>query len=91
MANSNKRRFIPKDKPKSLVIMLVSCIKGFLPGIPLMLAGYYLKYEMLLGAGVFFYALCWFLFAVMWIVYIVGSLKGKYCNVEERDWCDQVW
>jgi len=91
MANLNKIRLIPKDKPKSWVIMLLSCLKGLFVAIPVMLIGYYLKYETLLGVGMFIYAACWLIFAAMWIVYIIGSAKGKYYNVEERDWFDQVW
>jgi len=91
MAGGIMSRIIPRDKPKSWVIMLVSCLKGFFLALPLILAGHYLNHEIMFGTGSLLFALCWLVFAVMWIVYIMGQASGKYCHLEERDWCDQVW
>jgi hypothetical protein len=63
----------------------------FIDRRPLIFGGRYLGMNeiVVLGKAFFFAALG--IAVIMWFVFILGLIKGKYKNITEKDWHDQVW
>lgn len=80
-------QFIPRDRPKSWVLMISSGLIGLLVFAPLtLLADRWFQWIGLAGCVV-----CWGISAVMWIVYRVGTGSGRYASLQPRPWNEQVW
>lgn len=89
--NKNKKPFFPKDKPKSWVIGISSGLIGLLVAGPIMFLGIYIEVDLIKVLGTIMFVLCWAAFAIAWVVYALGLLSGKYRDLQEKEWSEQVW
>ncbi len=83
--------FIPRDKPKSFVIGILSCLVGLFVAGPILIAGKYYEINLIEIIGQFMFISCWVLFATSWLIFIFGLTNGKYKNLEEKEWSEQLW
>ena len=90
ITKSNKQ-FIPRDKPKSWIIFICSGLVCLLVASPIAIGGSVLKIKFLQMTGIFLFDLCWSTMAVMFVVGIINRIIGRWKNIEEKDWKDQVW
>ncbi len=44
---------------------------------------------MTLGKALFF--LSWTVAAIMWLIFAVGLVTGRYKNISEKEWKEQLW
>jgi hypothetical protein len=80
-------QFIPRDRPKSWVLMVSTDLLGLLVFAPFaLLVDRWLHWIGLAGCIV-----CWGISAAMWFVYRVGSGSGRYVSLQPRPWKEQVW
>jgi hypothetical protein len=91
MKTSSKKPFIPRNKPKSWVIGVLAGLSGLLFAAPVLVVGSYFGFHFLYYIGKFLFLTCWFIFALMWVLGFVQLIRGKYRNIGEKDWEDQVW
>jgi len=87
---SDKRAFIPKDKPKSWVIFVLATLIGLgvgLIGALLMWGGF----PTLAYAAMALFVACWLVAASAWVVFAVGSVSGAYKNLSPKPWSEQKW
>ena len=91
MKKGNKKPFIPKDKPKSWILGIISALIALLIIGPILFIGAYLGNEFIKGIGYLLFISCWLVFTVTWLIFIVGLISGKYKNIEEKKWADQLW
>jgi len=84
------RAFIPRNKPRSWVIGVLSSLFGSGSGLIAFVAAHT---DLLLVKWISstLFLLCWLVFAVSWIICFVGSITGRYHDIEDRDWKEQVW
>ena len=88
---TQKKPFIPRDKPKSWCIGIISGLVGLLVAGPIMFAGAYLNFGFAKFVGMFIFVVCVLVFFLMWLVFMVGLASGKYKLVEDKNWKEQVW
>lgn len=91
MCIKKKKPFIPKDKPKSWVVGISSSLVGLLLAGPIMFLGSYLELSFIAAIGMAIFIICWVAFIVTWFVFAIGLFKGKYRNMQEREWGEQIW
>ena len=91
MNKSNKKPFIPRDKPKSLVIFILSGLSGILITGPIMFIAMYLEIGILKSIGTILFYICWLIAALTFLVFVAGMLTDKYRNIQEQDWNKQLW
>jgi len=89
--NKNKKSFFPKDKPKSWVIAVSSALMGLLVAGPIMFLGIYTEVKLVKTIGTIMFVLCWAVFAITSCVCAAGMLTGKYRNLQEKEWKEQLW
>ena len=89
--DNNKKPFIPRDKPKSWIIGILVGLFGLLIAGPSLFVGYYFKWQFLQFFGKTLFVGCWLVFALMWLLFMVKILRGKYKKMSEKDLQDQVW
>jgi len=86
----SSKPFIPRNKPKFWVIGVLSGLLGLAFG----LLGFTSAYFHIAILPIFFmgcFLICWLSFAVCWVGSIVGLVSGRYRNMQDRAWRDQVW
>lgn len=83
------KTFIPRNKPRSLIISVIAGLTGLFVAIPLLYTGAVLKWESQIGSFLLF--ACELIFATMWAVFVIGSVKGKYKKIEDKEWSRQIW
>ena len=88
---TSSKRFIPKNKPKSWVVFIISILVALLVAVPIVFAGAYFHIESFEHIGNTLLILCILLFIPSWLVFPAGALKGKYRNLVARDWGEQLW
>jgi len=86
-----KKPFIPRDKPKSWVIFIICCLSGILVGGPLAFVGAWSETAFVKGIGFALFAISWGVGMMAWLVFALGLVRGKYRNIKEADWNEQVW
>ncbi|MDD2274139.1 MAG: hypothetical protein PHP95_05585 [Desulfuromonadaceae bacterium] len=89
--DENMKPFIPRDKPKSWIIGILAGLTGLLIAGPLLFVGYFFRLQLLQYLGRTLFVVCWLTFALMWLLVIAQSLRGKYKKMSEKEWRDQVW
>ncbi len=57
----------------------------------LAIAGYAFEIESVATVGKILFLICWAIAAIMWLRFVASSAKGKYKNVSDRAWRDQIW
>jgi hypothetical protein len=87
---SNKRTFIPRDKPRFWVVCVLAWLSGIAVGLIGFVATLYELPWLALPMMVLFVC-CWLVGAVSWLGYIVGLLSGRYRNLITRPWSEQTW
>ena len=91
---NNKRKskpFIPRKAPKSFVVTISAGLIGLLCGGPLIFGGYFLGLKVLLTFGELIFILCWVIAAANGIIFTFGLITGRYRDMQERDWKEQIW
>ena len=86
-----KKPFIPRDKPKSMVLVMISALGALLVAGPLALIGHLVEIDILFKLGWWLFLVCWFVLFIMILLNWLNALNGKYDNIEEKDWNEQVW
>ena len=82
--------FIPRDKPKSWVIFALSALLGLAFGLCAFAAAWY---DWPIAKGIFAtgFAACWAVAALAGVTCGIGMVLGRYGDLEEKPWRDQVW
>ena len=89
--NSSSKPFLPRDKPKSWIIFVISGLVGLLLAAPMAICGVVFQVDALRAVGTTLLWCFWAIGATMWLIYIFRSIAGRYKEIEERDWGQQVW
>lgn len=89
--DENMKPFIPRDKPKSWIIGILAGLTGLLIAGTLLFVGYFFRLQLLQYLGRTLFVVSWITFALMWLLFIAQSLRGKYKKMSEKEWRDQVW
>ena len=82
--------FIPRDKPKSWVVFVLSGLIGLAFGLCAFASASqgWLTAKTIFSVG---FILCWAIGAAAVITCAHGMLTGRYGNIQDRPWEDQVW
>ena len=91
MLNADKKPFIPTDRPKSWVVFIIAVLSGLLIGGPVLFAGTIYGLSFLRTLGMIIFVGAWAIGFVMWSVYAVGTLRGKYSDLTDQPWSEQLW
>jgi hypothetical protein len=83
------RSFIPRDAPKSLVIGVIAVLSGLAAGAITFL-GHYLGSSILFEGGRIFVYLCAPVALPMIAIGVIKALSGRYAQIQERSWHDQI-
>jgi len=86
----NSRPFIPRKAPRSFVVAVLAGLCGLGAGGILFL-GYYLGSELLVNGGRVLFFLCWLVMMPMMVVFLFKTFLGKYKDIVEKPWNEQVW
>jgi len=89
--DKNKKTFIPRNKPKSWIIGILAGLFGLLVAGPSLFVGYFFRWQLLQYLGKALFVGCWVTFALMWLLFMTRSLRGKYKKMSEKEWQNQVW
>jgi len=90
MENAHKP-FIPRDEPKSWIVFDLAVLTGFLVAGPAMASAYFLGPVWLEMLGKSLFLISWLTAAVMFCTYVARKFAGRYAELQERDWREQVW
>jgi uncharacterized membrane protein HdeD (DUF308 family) len=82
--------FIPRDKPKSWVLTVLSGLLGLAIGL-LAFAADWAELNVLSALLKALFVLCWIAGAVSWCGFALGMLSGKYKAMQARSWKEQIW
>lgn len=86
----HRRPFIPQDKPRFWVVFVLAGLCGLFAGLVAFVAELQgLSYVAGPFKVVFFVA--WIVGAINGLGFTAGLLTGKYTNIRERPWKEQVW
>ena len=88
---TSREPFLPRDKPRSWVVAVICGLIAVLAAGPLAIAGVALEIDALKDAGTLLFWCCWIVAIPMGAVFLVKTLAGRYKDIEERDWNEQVW
>ncbi len=89
--DATRKPFIPRDKPKSWVVLLIAILVALLIGAPVLFLGAVFDLAFLHAVGrVIFYG-AWATGAVMACVFVFGVVRGKYGDIRELPWSEQEW
>ncbi len=91
MNSGSPKTFLPRDKPKSWIVFIVCGLMGLLIAGPVVIIGMTFHLEALRSVGIVLFWFCWAAGGVMWLVYISRLIAGKYKEIAERDWREQIW
>ena len=87
---SQKRPFIPTDKPRFWVLFTLACLLGMGFGLIGFGAAWF-ELRWLALPMMFLFACCWLVAAASWLGYAFGCITGRYRNLTSRPWSEQVW
>lgn len=91
MKESNSKPFIPRNKPKSWVVFILACLMSLLVGGPLAILGAWLAVSTIKAIGIALLAGSLAIGIISWLVFMAGTVSGKYKNIQEATWKEQVW
>jgi len=85
-----KKPFIPRDKPKSWVVFVLSALLGLAFGLCAFAAA---SHGWPIAKTIFIagFATCWAVGALAGITCGIGMATGRYGNLQEKPWRVQVW
>jgi hypothetical protein len=81
----------PHDKPKSLVVFIAGLAIGLLVFLPLAVVGLTLEKITMFLTGSAGVAVSWLLAGFMGFLFAYGLRAGRYKDMHERPWRQQVW
>jgi hypothetical protein len=87
---SSKRPFLPTDKPKFWITFVLAGLTGLAAGLVAFvssLAGL----ELVSNVFKVVFVICWAIGAFSCIGLFAGTLTGKYQNLTDQRWKDQLW
>ena len=84
------RPFIPRDKPRWWVIFILACLVGLGVGLLAFTAAWF-GLTWVSRQLVPISLACWATAAVSWFGFMFGMVTGRYRNLEDRPWKEQVW
>ena len=87
---SEKRPFIPNDKPRFWVLFVLAGLSGMAVGLVGFGAAWF-ELRWLALPMMFLFVCCWLVAAISWFGYVFGFLTGRYRNLSSRPWAEQVW
>ena len=82
--------FIPRDKPKSWVIGILGVLIGLGGGLTGFI-GAGMKIAPLYYLGISVFVVCWIAAFPSMLFFVFRNFSGRYRNLEERNWKDQLW
>lgn len=85
------RIHLPHDKPKSLILFLTSLLAGLVIFLPLAVVGLTLEKITMFLTGTTGVALSWMLAGAMGFLFATGLRAGRYREMHELPWRQQVW
>ena len=86
----DNKPFIPRDKPKSWVVFVLSALLGLAFGLCAFAAASY-GWPTAKAICIAGFAACWAAGALAGITCGIGMATGRYGNLQEKPWRDQVW
>ena len=89
--DDTKKPFIPKDKPKSWVMLIMAILVALLIAAPILLVSAIFDLAFLYTIGRLIFLGAWAMGAVMVCIFLFGVITGKYGDVREVPWSEQVW
>ena len=91
MPNADKKPFIPRDKPKSWVVLIIAILVGLLIGTPILFVSAIYDLSVLHSIGTTIFVGAWMTGVIMACVFVIGILRGKYGDIQDLPWSEQVW
>ena len=88
---SEKKAFIPTNKPKSFVVAHLAVLVGLFVAAPVIVVGSFYDIGALATLGNVLFFFCWLLGFTMGFKYYFGFLSGKYSDMKDQDWKNQPW
>ncbi len=88
--NNKRKPFIPKNLPKSLVISYLSLLIGLGFGVIGFISGF-LDLIVIKNICAITFICSVIVFLVSYIFHTERTVRGKYSNIESKDWKDQIW
>ena len=79
------------DKPKSLILFLACLFAGLLVFLPLAVVGLTLEKITMFLTGTAGVGVSWLLAAAMGFLFATGLRAGRYKEMHELPWRQQVW
>ena len=89
--DDSKKPFLPRDKAISWTITIICGLVAVLIAGPLAISGIVFEVSVLVTAGKLLFWSCWFVGVAMGAVFLSGLLTGRYKDIGDRDWQDQLW
>ncbi len=89
--DNTKKPFIPKDKPKSWVMLIMAILVALLIAAPILVVSAIFDVAFLYAIGRLIFVGAWAIGAVMVCIFLFGVITGKYGDVREAPWSEQVW
>ena len=90
-SNEKNESSIPRKAPKSFVVATIACMGGVLFAGPLMLVSFYVGLKAIFLLGQLIFALCCGFGVACGFFFIFGLMTGRYRNIQERSWREQIW
>jgi hypothetical protein len=87
---SDRKPFIPRDKPKSWVLLTLTCLSGLGVGV-LMFVAYWLELPRVAELLRIVFICCWVVGAICAAGFLVNLVRGKYHNLRSLPWAEQQW
>jgi len=86
----DQKPFIPRDKPKSWVVLTLACLSGLGIGL-LMFVAYELELRPLGELMRFLFLCCWGVGMLSGTMFLVNLVRGRYRNLRALPWGEQQW
>ena len=77
--------------PKSGIVIIIVSLIALLVAGPMMFGGLFIELNWLLQIGKILFTICVFIWLIMFVIFNVGHFKGKYKQMCENDWKNQIW
>ena len=89
--DDSRKSFVPLDKPKSWVVFMLAFLGGVFVGGPILMLASIFEFPILHSLASLVLLSAWATAAVMGCVFAIGMVTGKYIEIQERPWSEQVW
>jgi ABC-type spermidine/putrescine transport system permease subunit I len=84
------RPFIPRKAPRSFVLAALGGLCGLGAG-GIAFLGFYVGSALLFEGGRVLFILCALVVLPMMVAFLVKTFSGRYENIVERSWNEQIW